>query len=352
MIKIKKFLKLLLSIINKNSYLEIIIKKKYKFNPYKRGHFLYLIEKIPQLKKLGLFDSDLNNNQLNHLLYNFFLRIVPFLNKSSLNVFMRNELLQLKTDIQNLKIKDINLYKRIDTLISRYNFFDGVVDRSDVTLHKGNEKKKIILEKLNYQKFYGAKSKIFNKDFNINFTKDTSRGIILVEYFRRNINLFRKKKILHFSPEPKLKNYFQENKSKFDIKEYSTNDLFGPAKYHYDITNLGFEREYFDLIICHRVMEHVFDDTKGFEEMKRVLAKKGVINFSVPQNMTRFKTVEWYLSDTSHNDHVRQYGMDLKKRLKNIGLKVLLEEYFLKMDTKKIRKLNIYPLRIYNIFKI
>ena len=68
--------------------------------------------------------------------------------------------------------------------------------------------------------------------------------------------------------------------------------------------------------------------------------------------MTRFKTVEWYLSDTTHNDHVRQYGMDLKKRLKNIGLKVHLDEYFLKMNTKKIKKLNVYPLRIYNIYKI
>jgi SAM-dependent methyltransferase len=352
MTKIKKILKFLLSIINKNSYLEIIIKKKYRFSRYKRSHFLHLIEKIPQLKKLGLFDSSLNNYQLNHLIYNFFLRIIPILNKSSLNVFMRNELLQLRKDIQNRKIKDINLYQRIDALISRYNFFDGVVDRSDVRLHKDSEKKKIILEKLNYQKLYGAKSKIFNKDFNINFSKDITRGMILVEYFKRNINLFKKKKILHFSPEPELKNFFQENKRKFDVEEYSTNDLFGSAKYQYDITNLGFERGYFDLIICHRVMEHVFDDIKGFEEMKRVLNKNGVINFSVPQNMTRFKTVEWYLSDSTHNDHVRQYGMDLNKRLISIGLKLYLEDFSLKMDKKSLKKLNIYPMRIYNIYKV
>lgn len=352
MIVIIKFLKLLLSIINKNSYLEIIIKKRKEFSKFKYSHFLYLIENIPQLKKLDLFHSSLNNNQQSHLLYNFFLRIIPFLNKSSLNVFMRNELLQLRTDLQNNKIKDIKLYKRINTLISRYNFFDGVVDRSNALLHKSSEKKKIILEKLNYQKLYGAKIKILDKDFNINFRKATTRGMILVEYFKRNINLFSKKKILHFSPEPELKNFFDKYKSKFDIEEYSTNDLFGSAKYHYDITHLGFKTGYFDLIICHRVMEHVFDDIKGFGEMKRVLSKNGVINFSVPQNMTRFKTVEWYLSDSTHNDHVRQYGMDLKKRLKNIGLKAYLEEYFLKMDKKNLKELNIYPMRIYNIYKI
>ena len=33
----------------------------------------------------------------------------------------------------------------------------------------------------------------------------------------------------------------------------------------------------FDLIICHRVMEHVFDDKKGFNELMRVLKKNGIL---------------------------------------------------------------------------
>jgi hypothetical protein len=86
------------------------------------------------------------------------------------------------------------------------------------------KKKKIISEKLKFQKLYGAKSKILDKNFNINFKTNISRGIILVEYFKRNINLLSKKKILHFSPEPELKKFFQENKTKFNIEEYFTND--------------------------------------------------------------------------------------------------------------------------------
>jgi hypothetical protein len=68
--------------------------------------------------------------------------------------------------------------------------------------------------------------------------------------------------------------------------------------------------------------------------------------------MTRFNTVEWYLLDSTHNDHVRQYGIDLNKRLISIGLKLHLEDFSLKMDKKNLKKLNIYPMRIYNIHKI
>jgi len=113
MIIVKKFIKFFLSVINKNNFFEITIKKKYRFSKYNASHLSYLIEKIPQLKKLDLIDSSYSNNQLNSLVYKFFLRIIPFLNKKSFNVFMRNELKQLSDDIRFFKFKDVNLYKKI-----------------------------------------------------------------------------------------------------------------------------------------------------------------------------------------------------------------------------------------------
>jgi SAM-dependent methyltransferase len=346
----RKLFKLFLNVINKNSYFEITIKKKVKFSQFYYNHLLFLTKKIPALKKIDLVDF--GNNESSHLIYKFFLKIIPFFNKSSFNVFMRNELLLLKKSMQFYKIKNIKTYRKIDYLISKYNAFDGVIERSNILLHKNSERKKIISEKLKFQKLYKAREHIFDKNLNINFSKDISRGTILIEFFKKNSNLINRKKILHFSPESELKNFFQENNNKYNIKEYCTNDLFGAADYNYDITKLGFKRRHFDLIICHRVMEHVFDDVRGFLEMKKVLTLNGVINFSVPQSVHKFKTVEWYLLDGTHNDHVRQYGMDLNVKLKNIGLKASLEKYFLDMNKNNLKKLNVYPMRIYNISRI
>jgi SAM-dependent methyltransferase len=347
---VKRLFKFFLNIVNKNSYFELKIKKKFKFGKFYYNHLLFLTKKIPALKKIDLVD--LKNNELNYFIYKFYLKIIPFFNKSSFNVFMRNELLLLKKNMEFYKIKNIKTYKKIDYLISKYNFLDGVIERSNILLHKNNERKKIISEKLKLEKYYESSTNIFDKNLNINFPKDICRGNILVEYFKKNLNLITGKKILHFSPEPELKKFFLKNNNKLNIKEYSTNDLFGVGDYNYDITQLGFKRRYFDLIICHRVMEHVFDDIKGFLEMKKVLSLNGIINFSIPQSVHKFRTVEFYLPDGTHNDHVRQYGMDLNIKLENIGLRIHLEKYFLKMNKNNLKKLNVYPMRIYNISRI
>ena len=95
---------------------------------------------------------------------------------------------------------------------------------------------------------------------------------------------------------------------------------------------MPFEDEYFDFIMCNHVLEHVDDDIKALEEIKRVLKKggKGIIQvpfyYPIPEKTIEDKSVT-KVSDREklygQSDHLRKYGKDYDKRLSSNGLKVL-----------------------------
>ena len=174
-------------------------------------------------------------------------------------------------------------------------------------------------------------------------------------YFNNKPNLLKNKKILHISPEKKLKDYLNLNKKKLYIKEYLTSN-FEDLKseehdYSYNIENIKEKSSKFDLIICHRVMEHVFDDKKAFKELMRVLKKDGILNISFPETTSK-KTTEWIFQDSTHNNHVRQYGYDFKTLLDKNKHKIKLENFLLKKNNSFLAKNKIIPMRIYNIQKL
>ncbi|HWY35961.1 MAG TPA: methyltransferase domain-containing protein, partial [Nitrosopumilaceae archaeon] len=76
------------------------------------------------------------------------------------------------------------------------------------------------------------------------------------------------KKVLHFAPE----NIFYEHFSSLPYIDYVPCDKFEkgyayhPKTKHADITQLPFETNTFDYIICVHVLEHVVDDAKALQE--------------------------------------------------------------------------------------
>jgi SAM-dependent methyltransferase len=91
-------------------------------------------------------------------------------------------------------------------------------------------------------------------------------------------------KILHFAPEQGLYLWL----SKFPQLGYQAADLDLRRYRHLegiiqtDITDLPFESETFDVVICSHVLEHVPDDLKAMAEMKRVLKPDGRALLMVP----------------------------------------------------------------------
>jgi len=142
------------------------------------------------------------------------------------------------------------------------------------------------------------------------------------------------KRLLHFAPQRFLYNHF----FKLPGIEYFPCDN-EPDKYEKnyqgqlfkaDIGNLPFENNFFDVIICSHILEHVNDDIKAISELKRVLKNEGWCIVQVPIDLSRKNTWEDFsitkpeerVKAFGQEDHVRIYGKDFKERLMNAGFHV------------------------------
>lgn len=159
-------------------------------------------------------------------------------------------------------------------------------------------------------------------------------------YFNKMTNLFdgRFKKMLHIAPEPCL-----ESRLKKCLGEsYITADLLNPrVMVKMDITEIQYPEEFFDVIYCSHVLEHVQNDKKALKEFHRILKDDGWAIILVPITVNR--TFEDYsIIDPSERrrvfgqeDHVRRYGSDYIDRLQEAGFRVkvsYVSDFFKKED--------------------
>lgn len=147
-----------------------------------------------------------------------------------------------------------------------------------------------------------------------------------------------KLKILDFSPSRSL--YRLLKKKKYN---YTSSDLSGDfiSDVSLDITNIDSPDSNFDLVICYHILEHVEDDRKAMEELKRVLVKNGLCIIQTPfreGNIYEDPDIKSSALREIHfgqADHVRIYSVSgLKERLENAGFKVETREYNEKADNK------------------
>ncbi len=151
--------------------------------------------------------------------------------------------------------------------------------------------------------------------------------------------------ILHFAPEKVFYKLFSTSE---DI-EYVPCDLM-PEIYNYDgntiiqqadITDIPFDSNHFDFIVCNHVLEHIPDDRLAMSELFRVMKPGGSGIFQVPLDYNREHTYEDFSITTpegraeafGQHDHVRWYGRDYKDRLANVGFQVV-EDDFVKTFSK------------------
>ena len=169
------------------------------------------------------------------------------------------------------------------------------------------------------------------------------RHRLLWLYLKKQGDLFTKHlKLLHPAPE---KLYYKIFSSLGNIAYYPT-DL-NPEGYGYgkktlkmDITNITFDDNFFDAIICNHVLEHVPDDNKAMREMYRVLKPGCWAIINVPLDMSRDATFEdatindakKQLEVFGQPDHVRIYGRDYISRLQQAGFEVDVIDFAKKFD--------------------
>lgn len=182
--------------------------------------------------------------------------------------------------------------------------------------------------------------------------KSHERHRALWLYFKDNPQLLKKgNKLLHFAPEVTFNKLFKS----CDL-EYHPVDISSKNPYiieQFDVQDIPYEDNYFDVIYCSHILEHVPDDRKAIRELYRVLKPGGTALILVPINGVAFdmpfdvsKTVEDESYDTpelrdkyyGQFDHVRLYGTDFKDRLIECGFKVQSDDYIRKLGYEKIER--------------
>ena len=91
-----------------------------------------------------------------------------------------------------------------------------------------------------------------------------------------------------------------------------------------DTLHLPFPGDYFDKIICCEVLEHLTDDSRALQELRRVLKPGGTLAVSVPTFLS--EAIYWRISPAYHHrpgGHVRKYrARQLTSLLRRHGLRV------------------------------
>ena len=146
--------------------------------------------------------------------------------------------------------------------------------------------------------------------------------------------------VLDFSPSRCI---YRNMKRRQELK-YFASDLSGKfiSDYQFDIRAIATSNEFFDLIICYHILEHVIEDIEAMQELYRVLKLGGYCIVQTPfkeGNIYENYTVVTEDDRRKHfgqEDHVRIYSVEgLKNRLCDVGFSVeiltfneLSENYF------------------------
>jgi SAM-dependent methyltransferase len=175
-------------------------------------------------------------------------------------------------------------------------------------------------------------------------TLSLERHRLLWLYLQNETDIFSKScKVLHLAPEQAFYKRFKKMKN----LEYTTADLYSPlADVKADITNLPFENNSFDVVLCNHVLEHIKDDTKAMQELYRVMKPGAWGIFQIPLDRNRTSTFEDdSITDKAERtrifgqyDHVRVYGLDYFDKLRTIGFTVKALDYSATLSKDKTAK--------------
>lgn len=184
-----------------------------------------------------------------------------------------------------------------------------------------------------------------------------SRARLVHQYLLRESDLWRNhqgKRVLHFAPELGITMAL----ARFKDIEYVAADI-NPAKYIHtptpvvpvNITQIQYPDNYFDVIICNHILEHIDDDALAMRELLRVLRPGGIAILQVPISLKLESTFEdASITDPGErerifgqNDHVRIYGSDYTKRLENVGFLVEVFDPTVQWGEDVIHALRLNP---------
>jgi SAM-dependent methyltransferase len=150
-------------------------------------------------------------------------------------------------------------------------------------------------------------------------------------YLRDMTNLFSRSteplEVLHFAPERGLQ---KRLKSLRNITYHGADLASVRAAEHFDICEIPYPDDTFDVILCSHVIEHVPDDRKAMSELFRVMKPGGWGLIEVPYDPKLDSTLqdpsittdEGRIRAYGNKGHLRRYGRDFPDLLRAAGFEV------------------------------
>ena len=131
--------------------------------------------------------------------------------------------------------------------------------------------------------------------------------LVLMELFDKVD--FSEMKMLHFAPEPFFKSIFLNRCGKYETADLCMKNV----DHHVDIQNLPFGDQTYDFVFASHVLEHIPNDRKALQEIRRILKHNGIAILPVP--VVCQQTVEYPEANPNEAYHVRAPGVDYFQRL-------------------------------------
>ena len=289
-------------------------------------HALALEARIPELKALALTITPENAEAV----LDFYNAYIPLVREQSRGAHQRTLLARLRKAAPELG-------DRTSILIARLDLADGLPDRSQRLSNDPSHQEELSRQTEAFERAYGAR--IITEKW-----ESPSRGAALLYYLREHSEYVAGKDVLHVAPEAELRPWLRENSRTYTVLDGVPDEGTDISA---DITSIPVHDKRFDFVLCHRVLEHVFDDIGAMRELYRVLRPGGVLNLSVPQAVHHPQTAEWLVPDESHHHHVRHYGKDLESRLQSVGFSVQTITWLCERPRDELLAFGAYPLRLY-----
>jgi SAM-dependent methyltransferase len=139
-------------------------------------------------------------------------------------------------------------------------------------------------------------------------------------------------KILHFSPSRSIRRTLECLKNITYITTDYTNEF--KAMKCLNIEAIDEPDNQYDIIICYHVLEHIQNDIKAMDELKRITKPGGICIIQTPfkkgeiyENIT-IKSEKERLLHFGQKDHVRIYSIEgLTSRLSSVGFQPINQTY-------------------------
>lgn len=183
------------------------------------------------------------------------------------------------------------------------------------------------------------------------------RHRILWLFLKNKTDFFTKThKVMHVAPEQ----CFFERFRKMKNLVYTTVDLESPiADVKADVQSLPFDNDFFDVVICNHVLEHVNDLSRALSELLRVLKPNGFAILQVPFDLKHNTTYEDpSIVDRKERekhflqyDHLRLFGQDYPEVVQQAGFKIDQENYWNEVTEEMKEKYRLSEFEFMYAFK-